>query len=78
MNILITYIIAIFVILLAIPIGNFLKKQTKEEIKIGQNWFKLIILFSLIGSIFSIFLKNDILFLTFIFIAIVTSRSLNK
>lgn len=69
-------IIGILFLLLGIPIGNFLAKKTKEELAQGQRWFKLIIICSLIGSIISAFLKNDVLFFSFLFIAIVTSRSL--
>ncbi len=63
---------------LGFPIGNFLAKKTKEELVEGQRWFKLIIICSLIGSIASAFLKNDVLFFSFLFIVIVTSRSLKK
>lgn len=71
-------LIGIFVVLMGIPIGNLLAKWTKEELKFGQLWFKLLIIFSLIGSIVSLFLKNDILFFSFLFISIVTSRSLKS
>ncbi len=71
-------IIGIFVLILAFPLGSYLAKITKEELKQGQKWFKLIILVSLIGIIASLILKNDILFFSFLFIIIVTSRSLKK
>ena len=58
--------------------GDQLANSTKEELKQGQKWFKLIIIFSLFGSIASLVLKSDILFFSFLFIAIVTSRSLRK
>lgn len=68
--------VGVFVLLLGIPIGNYLAKQTKEELKKGQFWFKVIIILSLIGIFVSLFYRNDILLFTFAFIAIVTSRSL--
>ena len=68
---------AIF-ILLGIPIGNFLAKITKEELKDGQPWFKAIITISLVGAIASVIYKNDLLFFSFLFIAIVTSKSLKR
>ena len=68
----------IIILFLGIPIGNYLAKETKEELKVGQFWFKLIILLSLVGVLISLFFKNDILLFTFAFIAIVTSRSLRK
>ena len=70
--------IGIAVLLLGVPIGSYLAKSTKEELKQGQKWFKLIIIFSFIGSVISLILKNDILFFSFLFIIIVTSRSLRK
>jgi hypothetical protein len=71
-------IIGILVLVLAIPLGSFLAKSTKEELKEGKRWFKLIIIASLIGAIASLILKNDILFFSFLFILIVTSRSLMR
>lgn len=70
--------IGILILVLAFPIGSFLAKSTKEELKQGQKWFKLIIIFSSLGSIVSLILKNDILLFSFLFIIIVTSRSLRK
>ena len=71
-------IIGIFVLILGIPIGSYLAKLTKEELKSGQIWFRLIIISSLIGAIVSVFLNNDVFLFSFLFIAIVTSRSLIK
>jgi hypothetical protein len=69
-------IIGMLVTAFGIPIGDFLYKKTKEEIKSGQKWFKIIVVVGLMGAIVSIFLKNDFLFFSFLFISIVTSRSL--
>jgi hypothetical protein len=75
----ITKIVAgIFILILGIPIGNFLAKITKEELKTGQKEFKLIIIISIIGSIITLITKNDVLLFTFLFIIIVTSKSLIK
>jgi len=71
-----TYSLAIIFLILGIPIGNFLAKITKEELKSGKKWFKLLIFISLIGAFISFFIGNDPLFFGFLFIAIVTSRSL--
>lgn len=70
--------IGIAVLLFGFFSGGWLAKSTKEELNQGQKWFKLIIIFSLLGSIVSLILKNDILFFSFLFIAIVTGRSLRK
>lgn len=69
-------LIGILVLTLGIPIGNYLAKMTKEELHAGKNWFKLIIIVSLLGSVLSLVFKNDVLLFSFLFIAIVTSRSL--
>ncbi|MFA5070755.1 MAG: hypothetical protein WC511_00085 [Candidatus Pacearchaeota archaeon] len=71
-----TYSLAIILLVLGIPIGNFLAKITKEELKSGKKWFKLLIFISLIGAVISFFIGNDPLFFSFLFIAVVTSRSL--
>ena len=71
-------LLGILILLAGIPIGNFLAKITKEELSQGQIWFKLIVLTGFIGSIVSLILRNDVLFFTFLFIVIVTSRSLKQ
>jgi len=72
------FIIGIAVLIVGFPIGIFLAKLTKEELKSGQIWFKLIILTSAIGAVVSLILENDVLLFSFLFIIIVTSRSLRK
>jgi len=69
-------VIGIVVLVLGIPIGSLLTKWTKEELKEGRFWFKLIIIFSSMGAILSLIFKNDVLLFSFLFIAIVTSKSL--
>jgi len=71
-------LISIAFLAFGIPIGNYLAKLTKEELKSGQIWFKRIIIISLIGSAISLILKNDSLLFSFLFISVVTSRSLKK
>lgn len=71
-----SYSLAIIFLILGIPIGNFLAKITKEELKSGKKWFKPLIFISLIGAFISFFAGNDPLFFSLLFIAIVTSRSL--
>jgi len=71
-------LIGICVLALGIPLGNLLARWTKEELKAGQRWFKLIIISSLIGGIIGLLLSNDILMFSLFFIAIVTSRCLKK
>ena len=71
-------LIGIAFLILAFPIGNFLAKKTKEELKSGQKWFRIIIIASLVGGAVGLIIGNDILMFSFFFIALVTSRSLKK
>lgn len=71
------YFLAIIMLISAIPIGNFLSKITKEELKSGNKWFKILIISALILSVLFLFKREDDLFFCMLFIAIVTSRSLN-
>ncbi len=75
---LIKILLGIVFLALGIPIGNLLAKLTKEELKSGQRWFKLIIALSLIGAIVFLILGNDVLLFSLLFIAIVTSRCLKR
>jgi len=69
-------LVGIIVLFLGVFIGNLLVKFTKEELKTGQGWFRMIIILSLIGGVIGLIIGNDILMFTMFFIAIVTSRSL--
>jgi formate hydrogenlyase subunit 3/multisubunit Na+/H+ antiporter MnhD subunit len=72
----IKFIIAILVLILGFPIGAFLARQTKEELRRGQMWFKTVIILCFIGAVLSLFFRNDVFLFTFLFIGIVTSGSL--
>ncbi|MEK6817194.1 MAG: hypothetical protein AABX80_00160 [Nanoarchaeota archaeon] len=71
-------LIGIIILILGIPIGNLLAKYTKEELKDGKPWFKLIILIGLIGGLVGLIIGNDAVLFSFLFIAIVSSRSLRR
>ncbi|MEK6833605.1 MAG: hypothetical protein AABY32_06180 [Nanoarchaeota archaeon] len=71
-------LIGVAILLLGIPIGDILAKNTREELKSGRKWFVLLISISLIGAVLSLIFNEDSLLFTFLFIAIVTSRSLGK
>ncbi len=71
-------LIGTIVLILGIPIGNFLAKYTDEELKDGRFWFNLIILVGLIGGLIGAIIGNDAIMFSFLFIAIVSSRSLRK
>ncbi len=69
-------LVGIIVLFLGVFVGNLLVKFTKEELKTGQGWFRIIIILSLIGGVIGLIIGNDVLMFTMFFIAIVTSRSL--
>lgn len=71
-------IIGIIVLILGIPIGNILAKVTKDEMKQGQKWFRIIVLIGLVGGFIGLIIGNDVLLFSLFFIAIVASRSLGK
>ena len=71
-------LVGIIILILAFPLGSLLAKATKEELSSGRMWFKLIMIISFISSGVSLIIRNDVLFFSFLFIAIVTSRSLVK
>lgn len=68
--------IGILVLVFGFFIGDYLAKITKEELKCGRKWFRLIIFLSLIGSLISLIFRGDIYLFSFLFIIVVTSRSL--
>ena len=71
-------LIGILILLIGIPVGNIIAKYTKEELRAGQRWFKLIVLLSLAGVLIGLISGNDVLLFSFAFIALVTSRSLKS
>ncbi len=71
-------IIGIVVLILGIPIGSFLAKMTKDEQKLGQKWFKLIIIIAVLGAIINLIAGNDVLLFGFLFITVVTGMNLRK
>jgi len=74
----INILIGILILLLGIPLGNYLAKITKEELRSGQKWFKLIIIISLIGGFIGLAISDDVLMFSLFFIAVVVSRSLKR
>ena len=71
-------LIGVAVLVLAFPIGDILAKKTKEELKQGRGWFKLIVYASLAGGVVGMLIGNDVLMFSFFFMALVTNRSLRK
>lgn len=71
-------LIGIAVLIFGVFIGNLLAKSTKEELKSGQTWFKIILILGMAGAIIGLIIKNDILLFTFLFLTVITSRSIIK
>jgi len=71
-------VVGIIVLLFGFPVGNYLAKITKDELKAGQKWFKLIVIISLVGGFLGLIFGNDITLFSFFFIAVVASRSLKE
>ena len=71
-------LIGIGILILGIPIGNYLARITKEELKQGRRWFEVLVLISLVGGLIGLIIGDDVLLFSFFFIAIVTSRSLRE
>ena len=78
MNEFVNLIIGVVVLVLGIPLGNFIAKLTNDELKQGKFWFRIIIFLSLVGGFIGLVIGNDFLMFTLFFIAIVTSRSLKN
>jgi len=69
-------LIGILVLLLGIPLGNYLACWTKDELMSGQKWFRLIIVVCLIGGFAGLIFSDDVLMFSLFFIAVVTRGSL--
>lgn len=71
-------LIGITFLAIGIPIGDFLARQTKEELPYGRVYFILLISIGLFGGFIGLIIGSDVLLFTMFFIAIVTSRSMEK
>ncbi len=71
-------LIGVGVLILAFPIGDILARKTKEELKSGKKWFKILVYVSLFGGVAGMLIRDDVLMFSFFFISLVTSRSLRK
>ena len=80
MNEYLMYLIAVIVLTCGIPIGLMLKKSTKEELKSGKKYFKILWIGCLILAIVAYFipvnysLKMTVIF-SLLFVAIVSFMS---
>jgi hypothetical protein len=69
-------IIGVFALFLGIPVGNLLAHYTKDEMKDGQIWFRLLVLVGIVGGIIGWIIGNDVVMFSLFFISVVSSRSL--
>lgn len=71
-------ILGLLSLVLAVFIGNILAKHTKEELKDGKKWFKAILWISFVLALIGIFFMVWSVVFTFLFIFIITMRSIRK
>ena len=71
-------ILEIIILILAIPAGLLLAWMARDELLMGRKWFKLIVVLSFILSIVFLIMKEIAVFLTLMFILIVTAISYKK
>ena len=71
-------ILEIIILILAIPTGLLLAWMARDELTTGRKWFKLIMMLDIILSIILLLMKEIVIFLTLIFILIVTLISYVK
>jgi ABC-type Fe3+ transport system permease subunit len=71
-------ILEIVILLLAVPVGFFIAWLTKEELRMGRKWFRILIVVSLIGIIGFWIYGVSYVSWTFGFIGIVSTISLVK
>ena len=68
-------LIGVVVLVLAFPIGDILSKKTKEELKEGKKWFKIIVYVSLVGGVVGMFIGDDVLMFSFLQVQIIRSAT---
>ena len=68
-------VIGILVLILAFPLGSYLRKLTLDENKQGKKWFFYIMILGIIGAVASLIFRNDVLMFTFLFTAVIALQS---
>jgi hypothetical protein len=71
-------VIGICVLILGFPIGDFLAKSAKEELKPGRKYIRFLVYAGFILGVVGLILRKDVLLFSGFFISIVSSRSLKK
>ena len=78
MELIIRYLLGVVILIIAFPLGNYLAKITKEELKEGRKWFRLIIILNTVGIVIGIAMIKIELIFWFGFVMIITWRSMKK
>jgi len=68
-------VIGILVLILAFPLGSYLRKLTLDEQKQGKKWFFYIMILGVLGAIISLILRNDVLMFTSLFTSVIALQS---
>ncbi|MDP3966064.1 MAG: hypothetical protein Q8Q04_00860 [archaeon] len=68
--------LGVLLLVMGIPLGDYLRKITLDEQKDGRIWFKILTTLGILGGFIGLILREDWVLFTFFFIAIVTSRNL--
>lgn len=69
-------LIGTFALVLGFPVGNILRKRTMDEQVQGKQYFIILTIIGLLGGITGLILRRDWMLFSFLFIAIVSSRSI--
>jgi len=68
-------IVGVLVLVLAFPLGSYLRKLTLDEQKQGKKWFFYIMILGIIGAVVSLIFRQDAYLFTSLFVAIIALQS---
>lgn len=74
----VSLLIGSLILILGVPIGNFLANKTKEELESGRKYFKILVYLGFVGGLVGLIVRKDVLLFTMFFISIVTLRSIKR
>ena len=68
-------LIGVLALILAFPLGSYLRKLTLDEQKQGKKWFFYIMILGVLSAIVSLIFRNDVLMFTFLFTSMIALQS---
>jgi len=68
-------VVGILVLILAFPIGSYLRKLTLDEQKQGKKWFFYLMVLGVTGAVVSLILRNDVMMFTSLFASVIALQS---